>query len=91
MTDRASVQGTYKAEWSTVWPTVPGWYWFFGFEFGEDSGKLKLVPVEVWGPVRNSQGGESMVYVAGGGSYFMSQQEAVGAWTPMGVPEVPKT
>ena len=71
--------------WTTEWPEEKGWFWFYGQQFGK--GRLELFPVKVRGPIRNSQKGQSFMYIAGGA--FMYPSEAVGAWLKMDVPKVP--
>lgn len=71
--------------WVIEWPRTEGWFWFYGYEFGksEDS-KPKLVPIEVRGPM----GCGSFMYSAS--SHFLYEHQAVGIWTPMVVPTLPK-
>lgn len=84
MTRDSKKRYDYDAQWSPVWPTEPGWFWFYGSELGSEP---RLMPIEVWGPVRNSGGGSSLLYSAG--SHFISTSDAVGVWTKLETPNIP--
>ncbi len=54
-----------KNEWTTDWPTAPGWYWFYGRRYGEEMHSLGTVEV--------SKASNGVIRVLGGA--FMYRQE----------------
>ena len=75
-----------KEKWTTYWPIVPGWYWYWGDPFG--SKEIRPQAVRAYA-VRVSQGANSVVRVCEG--HFMYTGEASsGFWMPMIVPDAPR-
>ena len=71
-----------RTKWTNDWPTEPGWYWLYGWDFGEDGEGPTLIPVKVH-KIANGH-----MHVASGN--FIFPAEAVGVWAPIEMPEVPK-
>lgn len=77
-------------EWSKIWPTESGWYWFYGNPWARNNGtgaakrpnELYMVKVHV-----NEINGQVFCNLGGG---LMYAREAVGVWQPTIVPELPE-
>lgn len=65
------IQPTYRAKWSSEWPTEPGRYWFYGYLWGE--AKPEMFMIEVW---KISNG---VSYVTKG--TFIYKNDAIGLWS----------
>jgi len=70
-------------KWTKEFPNKVGWYWFYGYVFqGEDNKELCAVRVR-----KISNG---FAYICNGN--FMSKKETgEGVFTPMTIPNLPKT
>lgn len=69
--------------WSKVWPTEPGWFWFYGSLF--HNSPKKIVPVEV---VRDRSA--KLVYIATGTFLYKSETSGTSFWLPLRVPDPPR-
>ena len=70
--------------WSPEWPTEPGWYWFYGWEFGASTSvEAALDTVEVFAS------GGALVYIRSGHA-LRKEKGATGLWLPLETPEVPE-
>jgi hypothetical protein len=67
-------------EWTTDWPTEPGWYWFYGKRYGEE--KHSIGTVEVF----NVSNGVMRVL---GGAFMYPQEGHVGVFQRIETPVVP--
>lgn len=74
-----------KNKWSKTWPTKPGLYWFYGYEFRHEAGeKPNFYLVEV-----AMSGNHIPMYVTKG--HFMYASEGTqGSWRKAELPEPPK-
>jgi hypothetical protein len=83
-----------KEQWTDIWPTKEGTYWFYGFRFGDRSheplvkggkpfiDKPELHLVQVW---KISNG---FSYVATG-NFMYKAEGAIGKWIEAILPELP--
>lgn len=69
-------------EWSDVWPTKKGFYWFYGVTSNYDE-----KPALYYVKVRNAQNGHAL-YITEGRFLFQSER-AKGQWMPVALPELP--
>jgi hypothetical protein len=62
-------------EWSTEFPTEPGWYWFYGYRFGKVVCGRKVEPelCSVKALLAGSGGSEHIMHHADG--HFMYESE----------------
>lgn len=72
-------------EWTTEWPTEPGWYWFYG-RLSAIATRMDASPRLYSVLVR--KGSNHFAYIAEG-SFVYQEEGAVGKWIAADVPEIP--
>jgi hypothetical protein len=76
-----------KTQWTDIWPTEAGVYWFYGWRFGrkglykDDKPELCLVKVNA---IKNG-----VTYVIDGDFFYAEEDGAVGKWIKAILPELP--
>ena len=68
--------------WTDNWPDKKGYYWFYGWPYGDKTRPPELKYVKVW------KTANSLAYVADG--QFIYKKEAVGKWTTVVLPKLPE-
>ena len=74
-----------STEWTKEWPAEEGWFWFYGWNFGNDEKPKRLFSVKVSGPLS-----DKVSYMAVCEGHFIFRREAIGVWTKMVMPDLPK-
>lgn len=67
-------------EWTTDWPTEPGWYWFYGHKYGDERVSVGVVQV------RKISTGVSLVL---DGNFMFLQEKHRGVFQRIATPVVP--
>jgi len=73
-----------KPVWSKKWPTEEGFYWFYGYPYGQnqlDDPEWMFVKVR-------TIGNSSFIYIANG-QFLYKSEGAVGFFTPVKLPVLP--
>jgi hypothetical protein len=73
----------HKREWTKQWPTQSGWYWFYGFLWGQNGS----TPPEAR-PIRMVKISKGVLGDAGG--FMIYETEAEGVWQEIDLPILPK-
>lgn len=74
-------------EWTTDWPTIPGWYWFYGDPYAKASNKA-TIKVELY-PVKVVKIANGVSYISNGSFVYKREAAEGGLWQPMQLPELP--
>jgi len=75
-------------KWTRDFPSENGMFWFYGYAWGKGSrAEPELECCKVMGPVSNSSGGTS--FLASTGGAFVFENEAIGLWMKIEIPELP--
>lgn len=70
-------------EWTDVWPSEQGWYWFFGVRSAMRQ-KPELVPVVV------RHGADARPFYIAAGAFLYREEGATGRWLRLPLPSAPK-
>lgn len=68
-------------KWTKTWPTKPGFYWFYGKQFGDGESRF------AWTECMQISNG---VLIKGEGFIWWKTEGHDGVWTPAVLPEIPK-
>jgi hypothetical protein len=77
------IPGIDTPAWTEVWPTEPGWWWYYGTWTRNDfDARLSAVKIR-------KGAGDAVFYVADGANLWRSEG-AFGVWLPLVPPEIPR-
>ena len=68
--------------WTSKWPTEPGYYWFYGWCFNDRDGPANLHYVEVF-KIANG------IARVTDGHFLYEREGGEGIWRPVELPEIP--
>ena len=74
-------------EWSPIWPTKAGGYWFHGKRFSGEDVEVRFA--RCLGEVANTRGGKTWIYSCEGIALYV-QDSAEGVWMAANIPAPPK-
>jgi hypothetical protein len=74
-------------EWSSVWPTEPGNYWFYGHRFRSEIGDN--LPKEMFLVKAVKTGNNKPAFIADG-NFMFRDDGAQGLWAKAVLPDAPK-
>lgn len=74
--------------WSAKWPTIPGWYWFYG-DTSPNNHRPVLHTVCVWGSQADPDNVLDNNYLRYEINHTFMQRHATGLWLPLPEPVLP--
>jgi len=78
-----------KQKWSSKWPTTEGFYWFFGWPYGEKNEDPELCVIRVVRAGSSVIQNQFLMYIREG-HFWEKSEGAIGKFTPITKPELPK-